>query len=89
VSYPVYAYTIHPNAEAAPIMSIPASSPARGGYDVPLARAVRELSGREPGPWLGKNLHRKGRCYVACRKTGSLGTSGGFIVARTLDGKFL
>jgi hypothetical protein len=74
-------YTLHANAEAEPFASIPVSL---NGYSVSVAQAVRELSGRVPGPWLSKNLHRKGCCYVACRKTGTLETAGGFIIRRTV-----
>lgn len=53
-------YTLHESADSEPFASLlPTITPGR---------VVRELSGREPGPWLGRNLHRTGRCYVACTR---------------------
>jgi hypothetical protein len=63
-------YTFHENAEAPAFMSL------RPG--VSLHEAVESVTGRVPGPWLSKNLHRKGVCYCAPAR----GTRGGIVVRR-------
>lgn len=50
-------YTLHANANAEPFASVLPG--------VSLSRCVESITGRQPGPWLARNLHRKGVCYCA------------------------
>ena len=52
-------WTIHENATTPAFLTVlPTAS---------LPAVIESLTGRYPGPWLGKNLHRKGVCYCASR----------------------
>lgn len=66
-------YTLHANANVEAFATILPG--------VSVAKAVEAITGRQPGPWLSRNLHRKGVCYCAAHGRG--GRSGVVVRATT------
>lgn len=50
-------HTLHENANAEPFAAVLPG--------VPVWKAVMAFTGRQPGHWLSRELHRKGSCYCA------------------------